>query len=588
MSQANGNGNEAPKDLDAEQQLLGAMLLDGGLGFPETKHSRATPSIFPVVGERVREQDFFEFQHQVLFRCLTSLFADKKPVDITFAIDWLRSRNLLDAAGGPLFIALLEQRVVATTSAPDLAQMVADKAALRELQKEAREVVELSSGGAFSPVELTSRVLQRVTEIATTAGALGSLWPLGTFADCLVPQPPIQWAINGIFCANSINMVFGDPDNGKTLVIATACMYAAKGFLWLENHGTHDARPVLWINNDSPAPALRSREAAIAKGMGLDHPADLPGWHTLDHPDPAFDPLNERHISFLSGTIQRLGVKIVVIDALANLWGARDENSAEVLQIFQAFKRIVHKTGVCMILIHHANKDKGDPRGSSAIMGALDICVKIIKKSDNQFEIKPYKRRTHQVSNHNLSFNFGHKEDGATLDWLKFSRAEGEGTSSTGADLDDYLIFDFVKSHPRCTVREIESALNRDISPRAKLRAKREALVEKGHLMECAGNTTGKVFDVTPEGSMFFQNFNPKRAECAEACRHTGTLGDSKCAESDGTLGPTPVGGGPDGTLGTRSGPAPSEVDDVVSASASSTAESISNRGDDSEEWWER
>src|SRR3954453_19225714 len=76
-----------PHDLTAEAGVLGSMIID-----PQV--------IGPVCMFLQKAELFFKDENQVVFRVITSLFEANTPIDAMLLYSTLKSRNLLEAAGG--------------------------------------------------------------------------------------------------------------------------------------------------------------------------------------------------------------------------------------------------------------------------------------------------------------------------------------------------------------------------------------------------------------------------------------------------------------------------------------------------------
>jgi len=70
-----------PQSLEAEQAILGSLLLGGGA--------------FDRVAEIVNENDFYLYSHRLIFRALAGLASDNQPTDVVTVVDWLEGRSLL-------------------------------------------------------------------------------------------------------------------------------------------------------------------------------------------------------------------------------------------------------------------------------------------------------------------------------------------------------------------------------------------------------------------------------------------------------------------------------------------------------------
>lgn len=125
-------GRVPPHNLDAEESLLGAMLL-----------SRAA---IDVASESVTPDDFYKPAHGHIYDAVTSLSARGEPVDPVTVADELRRHDLLDVVGGPGALISLQAATPATSSAARYATIVEEHALLRSLIGVAGEIAEIGYG----------------------------------------------------------------------------------------------------------------------------------------------------------------------------------------------------------------------------------------------------------------------------------------------------------------------------------------------------------------------------------------------------------------------------------------------------------
>jgi len=86
-----------PQNLEAEQGVLGSMLLD-------------RDAIARVV-ELVRPEDFYRDAHRRIYETVVELFERGEPVDLITATDRLRDKGQLDDVGGAAYVTgLLNSR----------------------------------------------------------------------------------------------------------------------------------------------------------------------------------------------------------------------------------------------------------------------------------------------------------------------------------------------------------------------------------------------------------------------------------------------------------------------------------------------
>ena len=127
--QAVGGGRTPPYDLDAEQSVLGAMLL--------------SRDAIAAALEQCRAEDFYRPAHGHIFDAITALYARGEPADPVTVADELRRADLLEAVGDPSLLLSLQVNTPSTANAGYYAHIVEEHALLRRLVSVAGEIAEL-------------------------------------------------------------------------------------------------------------------------------------------------------------------------------------------------------------------------------------------------------------------------------------------------------------------------------------------------------------------------------------------------------------------------------------------------------------
>ena len=115
-----------PQNLEAEQAVLGAMLLDW--------------SAVNSVVSMLQSDRFFSYQNQLIYEALISLFSQNIHGDSLALINELSKKNKLNEAGGAAYIAALTDTVPTSANIEYYAQIVLDMAIRRDLIKMSEEI----------------------------------------------------------------------------------------------------------------------------------------------------------------------------------------------------------------------------------------------------------------------------------------------------------------------------------------------------------------------------------------------------------------------------------------------------------------
>jgi len=119
-----------PNNIEAEQSVLGAMLLD--------KEAISTATEF------ISGDDFYREAHKEIFEAIVDIYNRGEPVDLITLTEKLKTRNTLEAVGGITFLTNLMDAVPTTHNVKYYAKIVEDKSLLRKLIKSSNEIIQKS------------------------------------------------------------------------------------------------------------------------------------------------------------------------------------------------------------------------------------------------------------------------------------------------------------------------------------------------------------------------------------------------------------------------------------------------------------
>ena len=146
-----GNGSQAgripPHNLEAEESLLGAMLL--------------SRDAIAAAMETCKSEDFYKSSHGHIFSAITSLFSEGEPADWVTVTEELRRRGLLESIGDPSVFVSLQANTPSIGNAEYYAKIIEELALLRRLVSVAGEISELG----YSLPEDVSEVLDRAESL---------------------------------------------------------------------------------------------------------------------------------------------------------------------------------------------------------------------------------------------------------------------------------------------------------------------------------------------------------------------------------------------------------------------------------------
>ncbi len=122
--------NAMPNNLDAEQALLGCMLIDN--------------EILSDVLAGLDKNDFYQESHQYIISAIKMIFESRKPLDIVTLSDKLESEGNLEKAGGISYITELAQTTLSAANYKFYLDIVKRDSVNRSLIRAARDISEYS------------------------------------------------------------------------------------------------------------------------------------------------------------------------------------------------------------------------------------------------------------------------------------------------------------------------------------------------------------------------------------------------------------------------------------------------------------
>ncbi|GAB4262271.1 replicative DNA helicase [Thermincola ferriacetica] len=141
-----------PQNLDAEQSVLGAMLID-------------KESIIKV-SEILRPEDFYRDAHKHIYEAMLDLSERNEAVDLITLTEELRQRGFLDQVGGAAYVAGLATMVPTAANVEYYARIVEEKALLRNLINVATRIVALGYESDEEPTELIDTAEKMIFELS--------------------------------------------------------------------------------------------------------------------------------------------------------------------------------------------------------------------------------------------------------------------------------------------------------------------------------------------------------------------------------------------------------------------------------------
>ncbi len=122
------NNRLPPQNLEAEQSILGAVLIDN--------------DALPKALEILDPEDFYKGSHRKIFYAMTELFDRNEAIDLITITDLLKKNEELEAIGGISYLSSLVNMTPTAANVKYHSNIVREKALLRGLLHSANEIIQ--------------------------------------------------------------------------------------------------------------------------------------------------------------------------------------------------------------------------------------------------------------------------------------------------------------------------------------------------------------------------------------------------------------------------------------------------------------
>lgn len=133
----NNQGNLLPQNIEAEEAVLGAILVN--------------PEVITKVVETLKPESFYKPAHKYVYEAMLQLFNTNERIDLVSVSDVLSYNSQLETVGGRAFINDLSYKTITTSNIEYYARIVQEKAVKRALINAGSEIV--SFGYDLNPID---------------------------------------------------------------------------------------------------------------------------------------------------------------------------------------------------------------------------------------------------------------------------------------------------------------------------------------------------------------------------------------------------------------------------------------------------
>lgn len=402
-----------PHSIEAEQSVLGGLMLDN--------HA------WEKIADRVAEEDFYRYDHRLIFRAIVDLAEDDQPMDIITLSEWLGKRGDLEDAGGFAYLGTMAKDTPSAANIQAYADIVRERSVLRQLigvgtdiadsafnpgEKASKTLLDEAESAVFKIAEQGARqgqnfkpmkrllksTLERIKLLSMTTSTLTGL-PTG--------YPDLDTMTSG-FQKGDLIIVAGRPSMGKTTLAMNFAEYIALGHINAKEESKSKAKSVAIFSMEMPAEQLVLRMLAsmgkinqtglrtgnlteddwprISQAIGMFANSSL----FIDD-SPALSPTEIRARSRRLAR-EHGGLDLIVLDYIQLMQsnnGKSENRSSEISEISRGLKSLAKELEVPIIALSQLNRSleqrpnkrpvMSDLRESGAIEQDADLIIFIYR-----------------------------------------------------------------------------------------------------------------------------------------------------------------------------------------------------------------
>ena len=356
-----------PQNIDAEQAVLGAMLIK--------------KEAIAEVSQLLRPEDFYRDAHKIIYEAMLALFNRNEPADIVTVTNYLDKENKLDKVGGITFVTALANIVPTAANVNFHANIVREKADLRHLINTATDI----AGMAYEATDDVSDVIDKsekmIMEVANRQN-VSTFTPMQEIVmetfDKINTLYESKGGLTGISCgfkdldaltsglqASDLILVAARPSMGKTAftlnIAANVALKEKKtvAFFSLEMSKQQLVQRMLCSEGGIDSQKLKNADLSTEDWEKLVRTADKVSAAPLYIDDTAGITVNE-----LRSKARRLkaehGLDLIIIDYLQLMQGrskgGSDNRQQEISDISRSLKAVARELNVPVIALSQLSR----------------------------------------------------------------------------------------------------------------------------------------------------------------------------------------------------------------------------------------
>ena len=344
-----------PQSMEAEQSLLGGLLLD--------------PAHLARVSDILTTADFFAKSHQLIFDAVSTLVGEGQPIDTITAFERLQRDGHIEDVGGLEYLNKLAQSVPSAASVRRYAEIIVERATRRRLL----QTWDVVAKRIYGP----EPVADILADSKAALGVLAEERKLGkggipalTLMELRDQAHELDWVVKNMVPADSIGLIFGASQTFKSFIAIDMAMHVAHGLPWM---GRRTKKGPVVIIAAEGGRGMWGRLCAWHKARKL--PYEKAPVIVIPIPvDMVADA--GAVVAVVEAKLAAAGLStdeplLTIVDTLSQTFVGEENSANEVAAYFREIGRRIRERWHCAVgIVHHSGHNATErPRGSTA-MGA--------------------------------------------------------------------------------------------------------------------------------------------------------------------------------------------------------------------------
>ena len=378
-----------PHSVEAEQAVLGGLLLDN--------------SMWDSVADRLRADDFYRRDHQVVFEAIAELSSRNAPCDAVTLAEYLSSKGHSEESGGLAYLAGLARDTPTAANVRAYADIVRERSLLRQLIRVSGEIAGSAYASEGRPAtDLVDEAERRVFEIAEKGHRAGSGFlplrdVLGPAIDRLDMLHQTQGQLTGVSTGyteldrmtaglqpGELIIIAGRPSMGKTTlalnIAESAAIAAGKAVAVFSMEMSREQLAFRIISSLG-----RVDQSHMRTGMFGDEDwarinsaiAQMKSAPLYIDDSGSLTPTEVRARARRLARERPEGLGLVVVDylQLMQVTGTKENRATEISEISRSLKALAKELRVPVIALSQLNRSVEQRQDKKPVMSDLRECV---------------------------------------------------------------------------------------------------------------------------------------------------------------------------------------------------------------------